>query len=925
MPLAGKRPISSWRHLLEQPLTVEQLLGSNRAAYGCIIGKNTLVIDIDNHKGSTANIDFFNKLLAAAGYGALTPEGRGTLEGKKIEDYYPVVLTGSGLGYHIYFNNPSGAGFRDIQALIDGEAVEVELKNGSQYVVIAGSAHSETGNSYKFIGKGWAVPRLPDIEPALLQQIRKYSPELGDIDSAGSTAALPEEPVITPEQLSEILAAIPSPELSLEGDYNSWVQLAFSIYSATAGADWGRDIFTKWSSSYGRYKGSAEAVRAVIKKWDTGQLSPEGRSNPITYRSIPALLREYYFKLSEAMPAEAKAASDIISNLNTGSNIDKMAAVLSSSPALSDTPEPEPAPEPAKPAIKDKDRDKVIALTKELERIIAKLRGKGRYSKKELYSYLSQIAPLIPELNLDTLINNILRADKQGIKAGSTRAALSRLELYSAAAVKEVKDIARDLADKIFKEVYKDGQELIKAQETLVHYGGKHWEAIGSVANNLNTPVNKYVDLWLDTNPGASVKKAKLCTETLTLLSLMIKNYPGEANPLSGHNRSREQRLNFNNTELIIDTTEHKIITRAHTPGSYFTYHLPHDYRPGAEAPKFMSFISSLMGGNKDNIQSLLEVLAVSLMPVKEYPAIVFLHGRGSNGKSALISVLEALAGAIISAKSVSAVTGNTLDTHIYEGLEGKSLMLSEEGSGSIVNSADVLKALSSGSYQDVNAKYKSIVKQFIAVTPMVSTNTLPQARDIDGGFLRRLIFIPFNTAFLPAEELEAKVKSLRAKHEHIELVDKEYKAPEYALAEPQLIRDILASPEELSGAISIIAESYLAVSRRGSIYIAPEFKRAKDNWLSVSSPYETFKHEYLEFTGNPADVLVGRDLFNVYKQFLADNSMSEDISNQQFYNKLIRSGGVKGHVRGQGNSIYIKGVKYQDSVELTDSSVLPF
>ena len=94
---------------------------------------------------------------------------------------------------------------------------------------------------------------------------------------------------------------------------------------------------------------------------------------------------------------------------------------------------------------------------------------------------------------------------------------------------------------------------------------------------------------------------------------------------------------------------------RPHDRDSHRTTQLPLAWDAEAVAPRFIQFLGEVLHGDddeKEKIQSVLEVIGYTLMAHSRYEWFIVLVGPGSNGKSVLLFVLEAL----LSPENVAAV-----------------------------------------------------------------------------------------------------------------------------------------------------------------------------------------------------------------------------------------------------------------------------
>ena len=81
----------------------------------------------------------------------------------------------------------------------------------------------------------------------------------------------------------------------------------------------------------------------------------------------------------------------------------------------------------------------------------------------------------------------------------------------------------------------------------------------------------------------------------------------------------------------------------------YRTIQIPVQIDPTAQAPRFKKFLNEVFQGDEDandKKQIVLELLGYSMLSTTKYEKWVLLIGKGANGKSILLTVVEAMIGA---------------------------------------------------------------------------------------------------------------------------------------------------------------------------------------------------------------------------------------------------------------------------------------
>lgn len=122
--------------------------------------------------------------------------------------------------------------------------------------------------------------------------------------------------------------------------------------------------------------------------------------------------------------------------------------------------------------------------------------------------------------------------------------------------------------------------------------------------------------------------------------------------------------INLRNGLLNIHTLEF----RTHSPDEYFLYQLPIHYEPEAKCPNILRFLGQVL--NPRDVFTVLEIAGYCLYRSAKYEKAVLCVGKGSNGKSTFLKIIEQLLGS----QNVSHVSLQDLagDRFASAGLYGK-------------------------------------------------------------------------------------------------------------------------------------------------------------------------------------------------------------------------------------------------------------
>ena len=200
--------------------------------------------------------------------------------------------------------------------------------------------------------------------------------------------------------------------------------------------------------------------------------------------------------------------------------------------------------------------------------------------------------------------------------------------------------------------------------------------------------------------------------------------------------------LNTANGTLDLET----IRLREPNRGDLLTKSITIGYEPGAVCPRFDAFLARVVPD--EEIRAFLQrVLGYCLSGLVVEHVLLFLYGRGSNGKSTLLRVLQALLGRDYAAEAAPdlllAKDWSAHPTELAE-LFGKRLVVCQEsGEGRALDEPRV-KRLTGGDL--ITAR--RMREDFWTFEPThklwLSSNYRPKIRGMDEGIWRRVLLVPF-------------------------------------------------------------------------------------------------------------------------------------------------------------------------------------
>jgi putative DNA primase/helicase len=185
---------------------------------------------------------------------------------------------------------------------------------------------------------------------------------------------------------------------------------------------------------------------------------------------------------------------------------------------------------------------------------------------------------------------------------------------------------------------------------------------------------------------------------------------------------------------------------RSHTSDLWSFNALPYSYQPGADCPKWQSFLDDVLPRESAGEQTLQDLLSewfgYCLLPTQQYQRVLLMVGEGANGKSVAMSVLRRLVGE----RNCSDVSLESLALpHATAGLIGKLVNFCDEFGYISGDAEGCLKAISGGGWIQINPKYQAPYTAKIFARFTVASNEPPRINDRSDAMWRRLLIVPFN------------------------------------------------------------------------------------------------------------------------------------------------------------------------------------
>ena len=295
--------------------------------------------------------------------------------------------------------------------------------------------------------------------------------------------------------------------------------------------------------------------------------------------------------------------------------------------------------------------------------------------------------------------------------------------------------------------------------------------------------------------------------------------------------RAHDGFINLQNGVLDIKNR----VLLPHSPDFGFRGVLPYSYDPFAECPNFDQFLKNVTLNREDLAQLLLEYAGYAIAGGFSFLAkAMFLTGSGANGKSTFIRVLQELVGpslySVLPLESFGDAVALSCLEHVHFNVSN------EASTRSLVHN-ETFKSVVSGDEITVRQLYVGARSMRSNAKLLVSLNTLPKLKEIDGGLSRRLIFVPFDADFTDN--------------------------PDYGLFDRLM--------GELPGIFNRVMDGYDALMERGRLIESESAADIKTLFLQSNDMFSEWLRENVQVTGEKTDFVPSKVLYGNYLEECED------------------------------------------------------
>jgi putative DNA primase/helicase len=291
----------------------------------------------------------------------------------------------------------------------------------------------------------------------------------------------------------------------------------------------------------------------------------------------------------------------------------------------------------------------------------------------------------------------------------------------------------------------------------------------------------------------------------------------------------------------ILDVKSGDIHTQS--PDFYYTFKSNVAFNAAATCPNWRGFLSQVLP-NKDDQLLLAEIFGYCLTPDTSLHKGFLFYGQGSNGKSVVTQVLEALLGQ----ENCGALELNDFRSQFKVAeLRNKLINVSGEIAADGLVEDTTIKKIISGDPITAEKKYQDACKITFFARLICSCNYLPKTRDKSFGWFRRWIILPFDVT-ISGEKIKTDLAT--------EIIESELEGIlNWSLLGLKRLRE--TGHFSIPGSSEAALEDYQREINPSLIFIEQHLECNKDNSKNMSE----------EVSGSPL-----ADIYKSYMEWCQDN-----------------------------------------------------
>lgn len=292
-------------------------------------------------------------------------------------------------------------------------------------------------------------------------------------------------------------------------------------------------------------------------------------------------------------------------------------------------------------------------------------------------------------------------------------------------------------------------------------------------------------------------------------------------------------------------------------------------YDPDATSQLFEDFLVSIFDGDKEKVDFILRWFGYSLLGANPQEKFLIAFGRTSrNGKGTFQAAINAMMGDYVgnaSEKMIikgSKVSDGTQQEYLAA-LTGKRFTSISELPRNSQLDGNLLRQVTGDDPLNVCRKYKESTE--IKVYPHITcwTNYLPRTNDPKLFESNRVMVLTFDHHYI--DTMEAK------------------RTGKPADLDPTL-KNRIRDPKELPGIFNILLRGWEDYVARGHLDPPACVIQATYDYMSVDDPITQYMHDCYVETGNPSDIILAGQHFEIFKRWARDNNYGD--SSKSTYKK---------------------------------------
>ena len=205
-----------------------------------------------------------------------------------------------------------------------------------------------------------------------------------------------------------------------------------------------------------------------------------------------------------------------------------------------------------------------------------------------------------------------------------------------------------------------------------------------------------------------------------------------------------------------------------HTRDRMLTNYVPIEYNPNAACPIYDKFLSRIFAGNRNLISYIDRAIGYTLTGETGEQCLFTCYGKGANGKSTLLNVIENLLGDAATSVRTEALmshkfTANSGHNEDVANLRGKRFVSAVETESGHQLAESLIKQLTGGDTVKASRKHEHQIQFKARFKLWLAANHKPQIKGTDEGIWRRIHLIPFEETIPENErdkDLDKKLQS---------------------------------------------------------------------------------------------------------------------------------------------------------------------